>query len=137
MLSLLLLLPLSSSSYILMQVVLLCDNGLSASQRTLSVYCQVHRLLLAVCEHWGLWSTVTRRLDTFLLQPQQRSKAHTPNLGLLLPLLAVGNPSRHSWGRMSESILREALARKVLWICRKNPALEQVRVCEGGREEGV
>jgi len=99
---------------------------------------QVHRLLLAVCEHWGLWSTVSSRLDAFLTQPSCRTKQSTPNMGLLLPLLAVGSPCRHSWGRMSDAILRESLARKVLWMCKKDNSLVQVRDRgeEGEGEEG-
>jgi hypothetical protein len=110
------------------QVVLLSDKGLSVSQRSLSVYCQVHRLLLAVCEHWGLWATVARRLDAFATTPAARIKAQTPNLGLLLPLLSVGSPSRHSWGRMSNAILGESLSRGVMWMCKKDPSLVEVSV---------
>lgn len=113
--------------------MLLSDKGLSVSQRSLSVYCQVHRLLLAVCEHWGLWSAVARKLDAFATNPAQRTKAKTPNLGLLLPLLSVGNPSRHSWGEMSNAILGESLSRGVMWMCKKDPTLVQVsRLGEGG-----
>jgi hypothetical protein len=108
--------------------VLLSDNGLSVSQRSLSVYCQVHRLLLAVCEHWGLWTAVARKLDAFANNPAARTKSGTPNLGLLLPLLAVGNPSRHSWRLLSDAVLRESLSRMVLWMCKKDTSLMQVRL---------
>jgi hypothetical protein len=114
----------------------LSDKGLSVSQRSLSVYCQVHRLLLAVCEHWGLWSAVARKLDAFATSPAARTKANTPNLGLLLPLLSVGNPSRHSWGVMSDAVLGESLSRSVMWMCKKDPGLVQVMGRGGGLMKG-
>lgn len=87
---------------------------------------QVHRLLLAVCEHWCLWSAVARKLDAWANNPATRTKSGTPNLGLLLPLLAVGNPSRHGWNVLADGILLESLSRKVLWMCKKDPSLVKV-----------
>ncbi|WIA39460.1 hypothetical protein OEZ86_005559 [Tetradesmus obliquus] len=106
------------------QAVLLADNGLVASSKSLAVACQVYRLLLAVCEHWRLWPAVSSRLDTFLQSPKSRTKAATPNLGLLLPLLAC-SPARHSWAVMAAPLLQEAMDRKVLWMCKKDPRLVQ------------
>jgi hypothetical protein len=47
-------------------------------------------------------------------------------LGLLLPLLAC-SPARHGWGVMAGPLLSESMDRKVLWMCKKDPALVQVR----------
>jgi hypothetical protein len=47
-------------------VVLLADRGLAASQRALATFCALHRLLLALCEHHGLWNAAAARLDAFL-----------------------------------------------------------------------
>jgi hypothetical protein len=85
------------------------------------------RLLLAVCEHWCLWPAVSSRLDAFLHSPKGRTKTAAPNLGLLLPLLAC-SPARHGWGVMAAPLLSEAMDRKVLWMCKKDPGLVQVRV---------
>jgi hypothetical protein len=84
------------------------------------------RLLLAVCEHWHLWPSVTFRLDAFLQSPKGRTKAAAPNLGLLLPLLAC-SPARHGWAVMVGPLLQEAMDRKVLWMCKRDPGLVQVR----------
>jgi cytochrome b len=46
--------------------VLLADRGLAASQRALATFCSLHRLLLALCEHYGLWGAAAARLDAFL-----------------------------------------------------------------------
>lgn len=91
---------------------------------------QVHRLLLAVCEHWSLWSAVSHKLDVFANSPASRTeKGGTPNLGLLLPLLAVGNPRRHSWGgKLADAFLQESLSRGVLWMCKRDPSLVEVSV---------
>jgi hypothetical protein len=85
------------------------------------------RLLLAVCEHWSLWPAVSSRLDDFLQSPKGRTKAAAPNLGLLLPLLAC-SPARHGWAVMSGPLLQEAMDRKVLWMCKKDPSLVQVSI---------
>lgn len=84
--------------------------------------CIGYRLLLAVCEHWVLWPKVAARLDSFLQYPAQRIKSVTPNLGVLLPLLSC-SPVKHSWSKMSGALLEEALDRKVLWMCKKDPGL--------------
>ncbi len=52
-------------------MVLLSDRGVDASQRALSTYCSLHRLLLALCERHDLWGKVTRSIDDFLESPQK------------------------------------------------------------------
>lgn len=69
-----------------------------------------------------LWPKVSTRLDTFLQHPGKRSKSACPNLGLLMPLLSC-SPVKHSWSKMSAALLEEALDRKVLWMCKKDPSL--------------
>lgn len=116
--------------------MLLSDSGLCVSHRSLSVYCQVHRLLLAVAEHWSLWQSISKRLDTFANSPASRVKKNTPNLGLLLPLLALGNRARHGWSVLGDAVLRESLSRKVLWMCKRDPSLVEVSVCGHLRGRG-
>jgi len=103
------------------QVVLLADNGLAASQRALQVYCQVHRLLLAVCEHWGLWGAVSARLDRFLSREKEREKSSTPNLGLLVPLLSLS--PRHKWSQVVQPLIAESMDRGVMWMCKRDIGL--------------
>jgi hypothetical protein len=45
----------------------------------------------------------------------------------MLPLLAC-SPARHGWGVMAGPLLSESMDRKVLWMCKKDPALVQVRL---------
>jgi hypothetical protein len=47
-------------------VVLLVDRGVAASQRALATYSALHRLLLALAEHYSLWELVAARLDAFV-----------------------------------------------------------------------
>lgn len=102
-------------------VVLLCDGGVSASQRSLTTFCAVHRLLLALCEHFSLWTSVAATLQAFLDRPAARTKAGTPNLGWMLPLLSA-SPA-HTWRRMCGPIMAESFDRSILWICKNKPEL--------------
>lgn len=101
--------------------VLLCDNGVKASDHAIVSFCAVHRLLLALCERYNLWSHVKSQLDTFLSSPYHRTKSSTPNLGWLLPLLSL-SPS-HTWQRVAPAVIAEMLDRSVLWICKSDPSL--------------
>jgi hypothetical protein len=47
-------------------VVLLCDKGHAASQRALLTYAYLHRLLLAVAEHYNLWGAAAARISAFV-----------------------------------------------------------------------
>lgn len=104
-------------------VVLLCDQGVSISQRALQVYCSVHRLLLALAEHYRLFEVAAERLSVFEASHAGRTKAACPNLGLLFPLLSL-SPG-HTWQRMGQAIMMEQLDRMVLWVCKADPTLEQ------------
>jgi hypothetical protein len=61
----------------------------------LNTYCGLHRLLLALCDHYQLWDKAERRVQRFLSSEAQQSKSETPSLGHLVPLLAVSR--RHNW----------------------------------------
>ena len=55
-------------------VLLLIDKGIEASQKAIHVYCQVHRLMLALAEEYNLWDIAVKRLDNFLRFPAKRDK---------------------------------------------------------------
>eukprot|EP00798_Chlamydomonas_sp_ICE-L_P013697 gene13697-19589_t len=103
-------------------VVLLSDGVSEAgSQKALSVYIQVFRLLCALCEEHRLWPALESRLDRFLSSPKNRCKDVTPNLGHLIPLIALSH--KHNWNTLRGVILKESLARSVLWVCKSWPPL--------------
>ncbi|KAL4434269.1 hypothetical protein ABPG75_000710 [Micractinium tetrahymenae] len=102
-------------------VVLLCDHGTAASERALNTYCGLHRLLLALCDRHALWERAERRVGRFLSQEVQRTKGQAPNLGQLVPLLALSR--RHDWREVLPVILGESLDRQVLWACKADRSL--------------
>lgn len=65
------------------------------AERALNTYCGLHRLLLALCDRHGLWERAERRVGRFLSQEAHRTKEQAPNLGLLVPLLALSR--KHDW----------------------------------------
>lgn len=79
--------------------------------------------LMAICEHYQLWSLVERRVQRFLSSEAERSKAQAPSLGALLPLLALSR--RHDWRDVLPVVLGEAQDRSILWICKHDPSLEK------------
>jgi len=101
--------------------VLLSDRGVAASQRALTTYCMLHRLLLALCERYSLWSTVSNRLNHFLAHPNNRVKAVYPNLGHIYPLLSL-SPA-HEWSRLGPALVNESFHRAVLWMCKNDTEL--------------
>ncbi|KAL4860149.1 Ubiquitin-conjugating enzyme E2 B [Chlorella vulgaris] len=101
--------------------VLLSDQGVAASERALNTYCGLHRLLLALCDHYQLWEKAERRVQRFLSSEAQQSKSETPSLGHLVPLLAVSR--RHNWREVTPVILGESVDRQVLWVCKADRSL--------------
>ena len=55
----------------------------------------LHRLLLALCDHYGLWDAAERRVTRFLSAGAERDRGQTKHLGNFIPLLAVSR--RHDW----------------------------------------
>ncbi|KAK9828625.1 hypothetical protein WJX72_001162 [[Myrmecia] bisecta] len=104
-------------------LVLLCDKGLGLSERALHTYCSLHRLLLALIEHYDLFEAAHQRLDAFLSRPANRVKSACPSLGVLVPLLSVS--SKHTWPTAARAIVGESFDRHILWMCQKNPGLAE------------
>jgi hypothetical protein len=49
-------------------------QGVKASQKAINTYSSVHRLLLALAEHYDLWEEAARRLDRFLASESAKTK---------------------------------------------------------------
>jgi stress response protein SCP2 len=109
----------------LLQVVLLCDNGIASSESALTGYCQLHRLMLALVKRFPrLRELAERRLLRFLQDPRMRTKAFTPSLGDLICMLLVTD--RFHWRDIAMPYLFESFDRSVLWACSKDPSLAKV-----------
>jgi len=107
------------------QVVLLMDKGIAVSDVTLTGYCQLHRLLLALVDSFPqLRIIVRRRLDDFARRPDKRVKQYTPSLGELLTLLSVSDT--YSWSSIAMAYIKESFDRSVLWACSRDPSLATV-----------
>lgn len=105
-------------------VVLLVDKGVSASDTFLDGFVQIYRLLLAIAaEHPNLRTEVTRRVREFVASESKRTKDAEPNLGVLVPLLALCNGLR--WCDLAWPLLEELMDRGVLWACRDHPELAE------------
>ncbi|CAM9289792.1 unnamed protein product, partial [Ectocarpus fasciculatus] len=104
------------------QVVLLCDNGITASESALTGYCQLHRLMLAVSAKFPqLRRQANRRLEAFIRDPRRRVKRYTPSLGDLLCMLTISD--RYQWRHIAMLYLFESFDRAVLWSCSKDNSL--------------
>jgi stress response protein SCP2 len=106
-------------------VVLLCDNGMSVSEKSLSGYCQLHRLLIATVKRFpDLKVMIETRLNSFYLNPHKRVKSCTPSIGDLFCILSVSE--NLSWNKISFHALLETIDRSVLWACSKDNSLINV-----------
>jgi ubiquitin-protein ligase/stress response protein SCP2 len=107
------------------QVILLCDNGIQASEAALTGYCQLHRLLLGLIDHYPeLRLTVHRRLDQFIRHKDKRVKSECPALGDVMALLSVSET--YSYEMIHFPYLMEAFDRSILWSCTKDEDLSKV-----------
>ncbi len=105
--------------------VLLCDKGVHASERVAEVFCQLHRLFIALAHRYpAIQAEADRRIQSFLAADENRTKARLPNLGHFLWLLAVSD--KYKWRHVAQHYFMEAMDRNVLWTCRKFPDLANV-----------
>lgn len=103
-------------------VVLLCDKGISVSEKSLCGYCQLHRLLIATIKRFpDLKIMIDKRLNNFYLHPNKRVKSFTPSIGDLFCILSVSETM--SWNKISFHALLETIDRSVLWACCKDNSL--------------
>ena len=69
-------------------------QGIAASQKAISSYCSVHRLLLALADHYDLWDEASNRLDAFLSSESNRTKVRLlPGLEIDFQRTCFGGPA--------------------------------------------
>lgn len=49
-------------------------QGIMFTQKAINVYCSIHRLLLALANHYQLWDEAAARLEAFILHETNRNK---------------------------------------------------------------
>lgn len=107
-------------------VVLLSDNGISASRKTYQGLIRIHRLFLALAHHYPeVKAEALRRLKLFASSEQQRTKKMVPNLGAILPLLMIVDEEVCGFPQVRAAYVSETFDRMVLWTCKKFPQLER------------
>lgn len=106
-------------------VVLLSDEGLSASRKSFYGLLRIHRLFLAMAhEYPQIKQEALTRLRRFVLKEQNRTKTACPSLGDILPLMMIVDEKDFSWRDMCLPYLLELFDRAVLWTCKAHPKLE-------------
>eukprot|EP01026_Neomeris_dumetosa_P035059 TRINITY_DN2804_c0_g1_i3.p1 TRINITY_DN2804_c0_g1~~TRINITY_DN2804_c0_g1_i3.p1 ORF type:complete len:977 (+),score=62.34 TRINITY_DN2804_c0_g1_i3:158-2932(+) len=103
------------------RVVLLCDKGIGATEKSLITYNYLQRLLLSICEQYDLWDEVDSILGKALRTEEGRSKQALPNIGNILPLIGVSR--RYSWKDCAKAFIEESFDRSVLWACKNEPSI--------------
>ena len=63
-------------------------------------------------------------VEAFVNKPEARHKDTTPNLGVLMALLAVSN--RFTFEDLRKEYLEEKLTRNVFWMQQKVPQLKEL-----------
>ena len=105
-------------------VVMLADGGIANSDSAVHGYCQIHRLLIALMDHYPeLQHEVNSRFNNFIRSADYRTKRRCPSLGHMLPLLSVCTVT--TWRQFAKVYLEESFRRSVLWRCKKFPELEK------------
>jgi len=101
--------------------VLVCDKGITFSDRAVRTVCFLQRWILRCVEQWpGLQKFIDDRVDAFCKDEKKRSKEYEPNLGEFMSLLLA---SKRSWTKVAPHVLTEWLSRQVLWVCQEYPCL--------------
>ncbi|KAJ3027331.1 hypothetical protein HDV00_011261, partial [Rhizophlyctis rosea] len=99
--------------------------NLHASDKALSGYCSLlHLLLRLALDHPSILETAHNRVHSFLSRDSKRQKDNVPDLGEFLVLLAL--VPGLTWEDLKEAVLKELLARNVVWYCKERPYLAWV-----------
>ena len=109
-------------------VLMLVDGGAEDADQALRGYCMLHRLFVAMVQHYPeLRKEIRDRLHAFMRDPSVRTKLRYPNLGELVPLLSVCEEV--GWLDIAVPLIQESFARSVLWVCRDVPELATLASC--------
>ncbi len=85
------------------------------SEKSIQMYCDVHRLLLEIATEFPeIRKNAEQKLRDFIKSPANRSRAKTPDLGDLVMCLAVADSV--SWKEIAEIYVQEAFRRNVIRI---------------------
>eukprot|EP01113_Clastostelium_recurvatum_P031528 TRINITY_DN3943_c0_g1_i2.p1 TRINITY_DN3943_c0_g1~~TRINITY_DN3943_c0_g1_i2.p1 ORF type:complete len:1330 (+),score=273.35 TRINITY_DN3943_c0_g1_i2:459-4448(+) len=85
-------------------------EGQTASLRTLQMFCDIHRLLLAMADdHPGIRLLAEQALTRFISSPAHRNRKHTPDLGDLIIYLTVTD--KFSWSDLRSPYIVEQTRR--------------------------
>jgi len=113
-------------------IVLIADEGISASHKSFSGLIRAHRLFLALAAEFpSIKQVALSRLRRFAYNENARTKSECPSLGNLLPLMMIVDQKDFGWPHIRASYLSESLARNVLWVCKEHPQLERTHTANG------
>jgi hypothetical protein len=116
-------------------VVLLSDEGVSASRKSFDGVTRIHRLFWALAQEYPqIQREAVKRLQRFVQKEENRSKLACPSLGSILPLLMIVNQAEFSWSKVRSAYLNETFDRAVLWVCKSFPHLEKTHDTTGAVE---
>src|SRR5688572_29818517 len=78
-------------------------------------------MLIACVQEWPeLGEQINLKVKNYLSDEESRHKRNCPSIGDFLPLLTV---SHYSWINLSVPIVKETLARNVLWVLKAHPVI--------------
>ena len=103
--------------------VLISDEGVAASKKSIYGLIRIHRLFLALVEKFpSIKTEAIRRIQTF---HKVSCKTSCPSLGNFLPLLLIVDDDAHNWVTIRSKYISESLTRKMLWVCKAYPELQR------------
>merc|ERR1719189_936838 len=117
-----------------LQTVQLMKGDLHLSTKALEGYMGFHHLLLSILRQYpSLQVKVERKIKTFLVDEESRTKKGCPNIGEFLCLFAVSR--KYTWDDLSKHVFKETLDRNASWAIDKFPILVQAGVSPEQRLE--
>ncbi|KAL3944056.1 MAG: hypothetical protein SGBAC_001884 [Bacillariaceae sp.] len=117
-------------------VVLLSDQGVSASQKSFDGLIRIHRLFLALAQKYPIIQTqAAQRLRAFVSNEKNRLKYNCPTLGSILPLLMIVDEHVFNWATIRGKYLTEMFDRCMLWVCKEFPHLAKAPKKETAKQE--
>eukprot|EP00301_Raphidiophrys_heterophryoidea_P003492 c11577_g1_i1.p1 GENE.c11577_g1_i1~~c11577_g1_i1.p1 ORF type:complete len:1125 (-),score=248.58 c11577_g1_i1:249-3623(-) len=97
-------------------------DGGQVSDRALQMYCDVHRVFLAMAEdHPEIVARAESVLQDFITQPTMRTRAVVPDLGDMMQYLAI--TSKYDWNDIKVYYFQEMFRRQALRLPRLQPTL--------------
>jgi len=83
------------------------------SEKATQMYCDVHRLFLAMAEAYpAIVEEADKAIEKFINEPESRTRRITPDLGDLIEYLTIS--SKYNWEHIREPYIIEAIRRSTL-----------------------